>query len=148
MFLKESVFSLLKEAEVSSAAKSWNYGWQVRQQRLHPEPDAEALNYLWESKGNMTVFKFYEWITARTRTYHSRALRFMNQCRTALQVIHGKSVSALGLRTLNSSHKWKVLAEQFAVKEGISGTFINAVLDVCLHWHSNFFFSCQKSFLF
>ena len=42
-----------------SAAKSWNYGYQVRQQCLHPERDAQSLNYLWESKGNMTVFIFH-----------------------------------------------------------------------------------------
>lgn len=44
---------------MSSAAKSWNYECQVRQQRLHPEPDADDLNYLWESKGNMSIFVFH-----------------------------------------------------------------------------------------
>lgn len=44
---------------MSSAAKSWNYGCQVRQQCLHAEPDVEGPNYLWENKGNITVFIFH-----------------------------------------------------------------------------------------
>ena len=30
----------------------------MRQQCLHPEPDAEGLNYLWESKSNVTALLF------------------------------------------------------------------------------------------